>query len=69
MNRYKVVGQPGLINYRDFINKLDTVFSESADQTAVIQNARSSAVSFILSHPFGLNPNMLFLNRNSMTMR
>jgi hypothetical protein len=43
VNRYKVVGQPGLINYRDFINKLDTVFSESANQTAVIQNARSSA--------------------------
>lgn len=38
-----MASQPGLINYRDFINKLDTVFSESADQTAVIQNARSSA--------------------------
>ena len=64
-----MVGQPGLINYRDFITKLDTVFSEAADQTAVIQNARSSAVSFTISHLFRLNSNMLNLNRNSTMMR
>ena len=46
VERYRVPGQPGLINYRSFINKLDEVFTENINKDAVIENARSSAVSF-----------------------
>ena len=45
INRYKTE-QPGLINYRSFINSLDQVFSESMNPTAVIEDAKTSAVSY-----------------------
>lgn len=52
INRYKVPSQPGLVNYREFINKLNEVFYEKPEAvTAVIQNARSSAVSQSPSQP------------------
>lgn len=38
--------QPGLINYREFITKLDEVFSEAMNPTEVITNARTTAVSY-----------------------
>ena len=46
INRYQLKDGTGLINYRDFVNKLNTVFSDEVDPTAVIQNARTSAVSY-----------------------
>ncbi len=46
INRYQLKDGTKLINYRDFINKLDTVFSDQVDPTAVIQNAKTSAVSY-----------------------
>ena len=46
INRYQTENQPGLINYREFINKLDEVFSDQMNPTEVIQNARTSAVSY-----------------------
>lgn len=46
INRYQTPNQPGLINYRDFINKLDEVFSDQMNPTEVIMNARTSAVSY-----------------------
>jgi len=45
INRYRV-GNAGLINYRDFVNKLDTVFSDQVNPSTVIQNARTTAVSY-----------------------
>ena len=48
VNRYRVVSQPGLVDYRTFITKLDTVFYEGTNPAEVIQNARSSAVSITL---------------------
>ena len=45
-NRYKTNNGSGHINYRDFVNKLDAVFLEGMNPTEVIQNARTSAVSY-----------------------
>ena len=45
INRYRV-GNAGLINYRDFVDKLDTVFGDQVDTSSVIQNARTTAVSY-----------------------
>lgn len=44
INRYRNDSQPGLINYREFIDKLNEVFSDSMNPTEVIQNARTTAV-------------------------
>ena len=44
--RYRNATQPGLINYREFITKLDEVFSENMNPTEVISNARTTAVSY-----------------------
>lgn len=46
INRYRNQTQPGLINYREFITKLDEVFSEAMNPTEVINNARTTAVSY-----------------------
>ena len=46
INRYRNDSQPGLINYREFIDKLNEVFSDSMNPTEVIQNARTTAVSY-----------------------
>jgi len=46
INRYRIESQPGLINYRDFINGLNEVFSDSMNPTEVIQNSRTTAVSY-----------------------
>ena len=46
INRYRCENQPGLINYRDFIVKLDEVFLEQMNPTEVIMNARTTAVSY-----------------------
>ena len=44
--RYKVGDHSGHINYRAFVNKLDEVFLETMNPTDVIQNARTTAVSY-----------------------
>ena len=46
INRYKVNDHSGHVNYRDFVNKLDEVFLETMNPTEVIQNARTTAVSY-----------------------
>lgn len=53
INRYATPNQPGLINYRDFINKLDEVFSDQMNPTEVIANSRTSAVSY--KNEIGIN--------------
>ena len=44
--KYQAKDGTGLVNYRDLVNNLDTVFAEDTDTNAVIQNARTSAVSY-----------------------
>ena len=46
ITRYSSPQGVGLINYRDFVNKLDEVFSDAMVPAEVIQNARTSAVSY-----------------------
>lgn len=46
LTRYASPQGPGLINYRDFVNNLDEVFLEQMNPSEVIQNARTSAVSY-----------------------
>ena len=46
ITRYSSPQGVGLINYRDLVNKLDEVFSDAMSPAAVIQNARTSAVSY-----------------------
>ena len=44
--RFRVNDNSNHINYRTFVNELDTVFGEDVDTAAVIQNARTTAVSY-----------------------
>lgn len=46
IRRYRAPGGAGLINYREFVNNADAVFSDAADPTAAINAARSTAVSY-----------------------
>lgn len=46
LKKYAVAATPGLVCYRDFVNNLDTVFSDACNPSDVIQNARTSAVSY-----------------------
>ena len=46
IRRYKLTDGTGLINYRDFVNNCDTVFADTTDTSAVINAARSTAVSY-----------------------
>ena len=46
INRYKVNDHSGHVNYRNFVNRLDEVFLETMNPTEVIQNARTTAVSY-----------------------
>jgi len=46
INRYSTKDNTGLINYRDFVNKVDQVFTEVMNPSEVIQNARTTAVSY-----------------------
>ncbi len=46
IQRYQTSPTSGLIRYIDFVNKLDDVFLETGDKNAVIQNARTTAVSY-----------------------
>jgi Ca2+-binding EF-hand superfamily protein len=46
LNRYRTTDGTLQINYRTFVNKLDEVFSDSVNPTEVIQNARTTAVSY-----------------------
>ena len=46
LDRYQAKDGTGLVNYRTFVNSLDSVFSEGTDTMAVIQNARTSGVSY-----------------------
>ena len=49
LQRYQAKDGSGLVNYRDFVNKLDTVFSDAVNPTDVIMNARTTAVSYRFS--------------------
>lgn len=44
--RYQTSPTSGLIRYSEFVNKLNEVFLETCDKNAVIQNARTTAVSY-----------------------
>ena len=44
--RFRVMDNSNHINYRSFVNELDTVFSEDVNPSSVIQNARTTAVSY-----------------------
>ena len=46
LEKYQLKNGSGLVNYRDFVNSLDRVFSDEVDTTEVIQNAKTSAVSY-----------------------
>lgn len=46
LEKYQVKDGTGLVNYRELVNSLDTVFSDAVNPTEVIQNARTSAVSY-----------------------
>jgi len=46
LERYQLKNGSGLVNYRDFVNSLDRVFSDEVDTNEVIQNAKTSAVSY-----------------------
>ena len=44
--KYQLKDGTKLVNYRDFINKADQVFSDSVNTSEEINAARSSAVSY-----------------------
>ena len=46
LDKYQVRDGTGLVNYRELVNNLDTVFSDAANPNEVIQNARTSGVSY-----------------------
>ena len=46
LEKYQARDGTGLVNYRDLVNNLDTVFAETTNPSEVIQNARTSAVSY-----------------------
>lgn len=54
LDRYQLKNGSGLVNYRDFVNNLDRVFSDEVDTNEVIQNARTSAVSYKNQIPLGV---------------
>ena len=69
IRRYKLTDGTGLINYRDFVNKADKVFSDEADPSAAINAARSTAVSY-KSFDFNLNLNRCIpMKRKSKCIR
>jgi len=50
LEKYQVKDGTGLVKYRELVNSLDTVFSDACNPTDVIQNARTTAVSYKISH-------------------
>ena len=46
LDKDRVTDGSGLVCYRDLVNNLDTVFSDAVNPSDVIQNARTSAVSY-----------------------
>lgn len=44
INKYRVQGQPGLIQYSTFIDNINHVFSDLANPGAVVEEAKSSAM-------------------------
>lgn len=46
ITRYRVHDGSGHVNYRSFTNKLDEVFSDQMNPSDVINNARTTAVSY-----------------------
>lgn len=44
INKYRVQGQPGLIQYSTFIDNINHVFSDLANPTAVVEEAKSQAL-------------------------
>ena len=46
LEKYQLKDGSGLVDYRTLVNSLDTVFSDSVNPSAVIQNARTSPVSY-----------------------
>ena len=46
LNRYQLKDGSGLVNYREFVNYLDTVFTAEVNPTEVIQGAKTTAVSY-----------------------
>ena len=51
LDKYQVKDGSGLVCYRDLVNNLDTVFTDAVNPTDVIQNARTSAVSYRIRAP------------------
>ena len=46
LDKYQLKDGTGLVKYREFVNSLDTVFSDQCNSTDVILNARTTAVSY-----------------------
>ena len=46
LEKYQLKDGSGLVDYRNLVNSLDTVFSDSTNPSEVIQNARTSPVSY-----------------------
>ena len=46
IRRYSLKDGTGLINYRDFVNSADKVFSDEANPSETIAAAKSSGVSY-----------------------
>ena len=66
--RFRVMDNSNHINYRSFVNELDAVFGEDVNPSSVIQNARTSAVSYTFAQR-RISDAVLNSNRSLTTRR